>query len=104
MRAIIAILLIVAGISNAAYLGIPMISRTSAMTVRAASWDWLHPAGTGDKLSAGGAAIMWGTAVTSLAVLPWLKETQRQKWYVPMACACLGGAALCIAGKVAFKH
>lgn len=100
MRTIIAILLIVVGISNAAYLGIPAISKASFVPVRAAGWQSHQIITTGEKLEASGAALLWSSTLTSLTVLPWLKESQRRKWYIPIACAYLGGAALYLTGRL----
>jgi hypothetical protein len=115
MRAIIAVLSIVAGIGNAAYLGIPAfssaaclgipaISRLDHVPVHSASWASHTYSTTEEKLEASGAALMWGGTVTALAVLPWIKEPQRSKWYVPVACACLGGAAIYLTGLFMAKR
>jgi hypothetical protein len=94
MRATIAVLLILIGAGNAAYLGIPPISSVNFASVRTADWQWYHNSATGDKLAAGGAVLLWGSTMASLARLPWLKESQRRKWYAPIACVYLGGGTL----------
>jgi hypothetical protein len=99
MRATIAVLLIVAGISNAAYLVIPAISSVNFAPVRSAGWQWYQNSTTGGKLEASGAVLLWSSTITSMVALPWLQESQRRKWYVPIACACLGGAALYMTGR-----
>jgi apolipoprotein N-acyltransferase len=104
MRATIAVLFIVVSAGNAAYLGIPPISSVNFAPVRTADWQWYHNSTTGDKLAASGAVLLWSSTITSLAGLPWLKESQRRKWYVPIACAYLGGAALYMAGKLVERH
>jgi hypothetical protein len=99
MRTIIAVLSIVVGISNAAYLGIPPISTLSFAPVRLAGWESHDYSPTNVKLEATGAALMWGGTITALTVLPWIKEPQQHKWYIPIACAYLGGTALYLTGR-----
>ena len=94
MRAVIAV-----GIGNAAYLGTPAISRLDFVLVHSAGWALHQYSTTEEKLQAGGAALMWGGTVTALSVLPWLKEPQRRKWCVPVACAYLGGVAIYLTGR-----
>ena len=103
MRATIAVLLVVASAGSAAYLGIPPIGSVNPAPVRTANWQWYQTSTTGMKLEAGGAVLLWSSTLTSLTALPWLKESQRHKWYVPIACAYLGGAALYMAGKLMDK-
>jgi hypothetical protein len=43
---------------------------------------------------------LWGSTVTSPAALPWSREPQRRKWCIAMVCACLGGAALDVTGRL----
>ena len=104
MKAMIAVLCVVVGISDAAYLGIPAISTSNFAPVRSAGWQSHTYSTTEDKLMAGGAALLWGSTITSLSVLPWLKEPQQRKWYVPIACAYLGGAALYLTGRFLAKR
>ena len=104
MKAMIAVLLIVVGISDATYLGIPAISTSSFAPVRSAGWQSHDYSPTYVKLEASGAALMWGGTITALTVLPWLKEPQRRKWYIPIACAYLGGTALYLTGRFLAKR
>jgi hypothetical protein len=104
LRAAIAVLLVVASAGNAAYIGIPAIGSVNFAPVRTADWQWYHNSTTADKLEASGAAMLWSSTITSLVVLPWLEESQRRKWYVPIACAYLGGAALYMAGRLVERH
>jgi apolipoprotein N-acyltransferase len=104
MRATITVLLIVASAGSAAYLGIPPISGVNFAPVRMAGWQWYHNSTTADKLEASGAVLLWSSTITSLAGLPWLKESQRRRWYVPIACTYLGGAALYMAGKLVERY
>ena len=99
MKAMIAVLFVVVGISNAAYLGIPAISTLNFAPMRSAGWQSHTYSTAEDRLMAGGAALMWGGTISALAVLPWLKEPQRRKWYIPIACAYLGGTALYLTGR-----
>ena len=103
MRATVAALLVAAGVSNAAYLGIHAISKVSFVPVRSAGWQSYQNSTTGEKLAAGGAALLWSSTITSSTALPWLRESQR-KWYIPINCAYLGGAALYMAGLLADRH
>lgn len=99
MRAAIAVLLVGVSAGNAACPGIPAINSVNFAPVRTADWQWYHNGTTGERLAASGAVMLWSSTTTSLAGLPWLKESQRRKWYVPIACAHRGGAALYMAGK-----
>jgi hypothetical protein len=104
MRAAITVLLVVVGVGNAADLGIPPASRMSFVPARAAEWQWYKQSPTGEKLCAGGAALLWGSTMTSLTLLPLLKEPQQRKLYLPLGCAYLGGAALYLAGKLVARR
>ena len=103
MRATIAVLLLVASAGHAAYLGIPPARSLGFAPVRVADWQWYKQSPTGEKLCAGGAALLWSSTVTSLTVLPLLREPQRRRLFLPLGCAYLGGAALYLAGKFVAK-
>jgi hypothetical protein len=104
MRTVIAVLLVVISAGNSAYLGIPAVSSVTFAHVRTADWQWNRNTPTSEKLAVSGAALLWSSTVTSLAVLPWLKEPQRRKLCVPIACAYLGGAALYMAGMLVERY
>ncbi len=104
MKAAITTLLVVASAGNAAYLGIPPASHMGFAPARAADWQWYKQTPTGEKLCAGGAALLWSSTVTSLSVLPLLKAPQQRRLYLPLGCAYLGGAVLYLAGKFVGKR
>jgi hypothetical protein len=103
MRMTIAALLVLANAGSAVYLGIPPARSLGFAPVRAADWQWYKQSPAGEKLCAGGAVLLWSSTMTSLTVLPLLKERQQRRLFLPLGCAYLGGAALYLAGKFVGK-
>jgi hypothetical protein len=62
--------------------------------VTASGFAWPHPKTAGEVTAATGAMMLASTLLTSAGVLPWLKEQQRQGWYLPVGLVGAGGLAL----------
>jgi len=59
-----------------------------------------HPRNLGETLAATGCVMLASTLATSVGVLPWLREEQRQEWYLPVGLIGAGGVALLGASRL----
>jgi uncharacterized protein YfiM (DUF2279 family) len=60
----------------------------------ASHFVWPHLKTAGETVAATGTMMLASTLLTSVAALPWLKEEQRQGWYLPVGLVGAGGLVL----------
>ena len=66
----------------------------------AGGFPWSYPKTAGEVMAASSYVMLAGTLVTSVGVLPWLNEEQRQGWCLPVTLVGAGGALLCAASHL----
>jgi len=66
----------------------------------AGGFPWSYPKTAGEVMAASSYVMLAGTLVTSVGVLPWLHEEQRQGWCLPVTLVGAGGALLCAASHL----